>query len=380
MSLNTSASRMLPRVFLLCAPLLVLASLLAGCDSKPATPAHTFAGTLSVLHVPAPYTLPGSITLGPDGNLWFPAIAYGNFGASNPSGAIGRLTPAGAFTMFPLPKSNSYPVQIAVGPDGNLWFTAEQGNGQVEQGVDTPPAFSAQQGEIGKMTPAGAFSLFPLPAAQTDPSGITAGPDGDLWFTEVATIDVKSYTSLGKIARITTAGALTEFPLPTPNDEPRYITAGSDGNLWFSIQSSQGDIGVGKIGRITPQGTITVFTPGNLYTAGAITSGPDGAVWFAADSHIGRITSAGKISEFSTPGQGFNQLRPAGITAGSDGALWFATASALVGRISTDGTIKEYPFSTSTYFDNGGSSLTLGELKGITSGADGTLWLTDNDQ
>ncbi len=287
--LITTAARKRPRAWLLCAPLLVLASLLAGCSSKPAAPVHTFAGTLSVLQVPAPYTLPGSITLGPDGNLWFPAIAYGNFGSANPSGAIGRLTPAGAFTMFPLPKPNSYPVQITVGPDGNLWFTAEQGNGQIMRGVDTPPTFQAQQGEIGKMTPAGAFSLFPLAAAQTAPSGITAGPDGNLWFTEVATIDVRIYTSLGKIARITTAGAISEFPLPTPNDYPRYITAGPDGNLWFTIQSSQGDIGVGKVGRITPQGTITVFTPGNLYTAGDITSGADGTLWLTDNDQIGHF-------------------------------------------------------------------------------------------
>ncbi len=36
--------------------------------------------------------------------------------------------------------------------------------------------------------------------------GVTAGPDGNLWFTEVG--------NHGKIGTMTTAGALTEYPRP----------------------------------------------------------------------------------------------------------------------------------------------------------------------
>ena len=31
-----------------------------------------------------------------------------------------------------------------------------------------------------------AISEFPIPTAKSSPSGITAGPDGNLWFTEQA--------------------------------------------------------------------------------------------------------------------------------------------------------------------------------------------------
>ena len=44
---------------------------------------------------------------------------------------------------------------------------------------------------------------FPITTAGSDPGGITAGPDGNLWFTEFG---------VGKIGRITTAGTVTEFP------------------------------------------------------------------------------------------------------------------------------------------------------------------------
>jgi streptogramin lyase len=66
--------------------------------------------------------------------------------------------------------------------------------------------------------------------------GITAGPDGNLWFTEYGG---------NKIGRITTAGSITEFAIPTANSGPTGITAGHDGNLWFT--ESNGN----KIGRIT---------------------------------------------------------------------------------------------------------------------------------
>jgi virginiamycin B lyase len=66
--------------------------------------------------------------------------------------------------------------------------------------------------------------------------GITAGPDGALWFTESAS---------GKIGRITTGGQIQEFSLPSVSTHPLGITAGPDGALWFTEESSD------KIGRIT---------------------------------------------------------------------------------------------------------------------------------
>src|SRR5262249_2400976 len=60
------------------------------------------------------------------------------------------------------------------------------------------------------------------------------------------------------------------------------ITAGRDGNLWFTDP-----VGVGQVGRITPAGQVTEFTPPStdngpsLGAGNAITAGPDGNVWFA---------------------------------------------------------------------------------------------------
>ncbi len=66
---------------------------------------------------------------------------------------------------------------------------------------------------------------FAVPTSGSTPAGITAGPDGNLWFTEL---------NGNKIGRITPAGAISEFPIPTPGSGPFGITAGPDGNLWFT--------------------------------------------------------------------------------------------------------------------------------------------------
>src|SRR5687768_2601598 len=70
-----------------------------------------------------------SITVGPDGNLWF---------TDRSRQRIGRMTTAGTLTEFPLPIFPFLGLQqITAGPDGALWFT--------EDGID----------QIGRLSAAG---------------------------------------------------------------------------------------------------------------------------------------------------------------------------------------------------------------------------------
>src|SRR5262245_56744452 len=68
-------------------------------------------------------------------------------------------------------------------------------------------------------------SEFPLGTAPPAPQGITAGPDGALWYTDPGS---------NKIGRISIAGAVTEYTLPAAGSDPRGIAAGPDGALWFT--------------------------------------------------------------------------------------------------------------------------------------------------
>lgn len=262
---------------------------------------------------------PWSITTGPDGNLWF-----------TEENAIGQITPNGVVTEFPLPSGNSGARDITAGPDGNIWFTLPY------------------QNKVGHITTAG---IITVTAGFTVPWGITLGPDGNIWITE-----------WDHVAQITTTGTITSFAI-APESYPESIITGSDGNLWYiiTIAHKSGN----KIGRITPTGVYTEF---NVLTWNSgifdLTAGQDGNIWFTESNagKIGRITPTGVVTEFVLP---LNQYgfppSPGAITNGPDGNVWF-TSDDGIGRISLSGSVS---------FFSGHGSL------GITTGPDGNIWYTN---
>jgi virginiamycin B lyase len=73
------------------------------------------------------------------------------------------------------------------------------------------------------VTPGGAVTVYRLPTTGAFPTGIVAASTARCGFTE---------TRADKIGRITTAGGVTEFPLPGP------IVAGADSGLWFAQRNT----------------------------------------------------------------------------------------------------------------------------------------------
>ncbi len=211
---------------------------------------------------------PGGITTGPDGALWF--TEEGPPPPASPVNFIGRLTTSGQYTHFQLPNLGSIPDQIVAGPDGRLWFTEVGGNrigaittagviteypnaGGQPQGIAVGPDGAlwytaaasntirqidtrrhlrrrlhhpdGHQRPLGPRAWPGRAALVhgdgreqdrraqhrrpaPSPEYQRDlaserPSGIVATAGGILWFTE---------PGIAAIGRITTGGAITEFP------------------------------------------------------------------------------------------------------------------------------------------------------------------------
>ena len=104
------------------------------------------------------------------------------------SGTGSHSTPTRAGTIAEFPADN--PSDLTIGPDGNIWFTGHEPN------------------YIGRITPTGETKLFPTPVTGDKRAGIAAGPDGALWFSEFAG---------NKIGRLTVSGAFTFYPLPHPS-------------------------------------------------------------------------------------------------------------------------------------------------------------------
>ncbi|HTV51103.1 MAG TPA: hypothetical protein VME21_07940 [Steroidobacteraceae bacterium] len=127
-------------------------------------------GAIREFEPPTPDSGPRALAAGPDGNIWF---------AEYRADKIGRLTPAGAFSEFPLPRPNAGPGDITVGTDGALWFVELSG------GMD---GLTTQGNRVGRITLTGAVSEFPMPIRNASPINIAVGPDRDLWYTRGSTL------------------------------------------------------------------------------------------------------------------------------------------------------------------------------------------------
>jgi streptogramin lyase len=263
------------------------------------------------------------LATGPDGNMWF----------TSEDGFVNVVTVSGALTRI-LVTTTSLVEAITAGPDGNMWVTVRSGTlGK----------------RIARITPGGGVTEFPT--GDTDGSfvgRIASGPDGNLWFTSEGT---------SRIGRITTAGAVTFFNTLTPGAAPRGIAAGPDGNVWFT------EVTANRIGRITPTGVITEFSiPTINGFPSVITTGPDGNLWFTESARIGRITPTGAITEFTVQPLGSYN----GITAGPDGNVWFVSqGSTSIFRITPAGVV--------TAFETGRPGVP--NFFGIATGPDANLWV-----
>lgn len=170
-------------------------------------------------------------------------------------------------------------------------------------------------------------------------------------------------------------GTAVTFMLPNANSGPAGIITGPDGNLWFT--ESLG----GRIGRITPTGTISEFTSGlsGLIQLLAITSSPsDNSLYFTernpgASGRVGVMTTAGVGTEFVTLG---NNSLPGGIDLGPDGNIWWTLSS---NQAPNDGSAigtNDTPPTATQFFSAGISANPT--LVDIVAGPDGNLWFTES--
>jgi streptogramin lyase len=277
-------------------------------------------GSVSEFTLP-PVSFGANIVYGPDGNLWMVGVT--TLGSAV-SGNIIRTAPDGKSTMYELP-GNWVPEGMTAGPDGNLWFTAWAGA--------NPDGAVA----IGRITMAGAVTIFPMPESGTGPATITSGPEHNLWFTE---------SPVDRIGRIALDGKAFEYHMPRKGTLPAQIAAGSDGNVWFTENFSA------HVARLTPKGQVTEFTLpiGGQYEA--IVSGPDRNLWIALNrSGATPNSTAGAIVRLTTDGAATVFAIPSGadvtsLIARRDGTLtfgerWATGGRTYIGRVTTAGEITE---------------------------------------
>jgi streptogramin lyase len=224
----------------------------------------------NVYPVPVAST-PITLAYAPDNSIWFTKFK----GAAE---KVGRLTQDGQVTEFDTParvvpqnanQNTIYgPHGIVSGPDGNIWYSTgdtfvritpdgksqtpfymAEGAMQMIVGPDRAIWFTEQfAGKIGRFTMEAKLTEYPVPGYprvvlgndySTELTGINVGPDGAIWFAEMAG---------NRIGRVTMSGAVTQFDVPTRQGVPFGVSPGRDGNIYFT------ELIGNKVGRIQLRG------------------------------------------------------------------------------------------------------------------------------
>lgn len=255
--------------------------------------------------------------VGPDKNLWFAEVN---------NERINRVTMTGAVKFFDPSVVAFY---LTVGADKKFYVT------------------NGNDGQIGTITMTGVTNRFTTPSGD-HPTGLTLGPDNNVWFVEFA-----------HIGKITKAGHITEYPLPSSGIGGSTVTTGPDGNLWFTEYSTQ------KIGKSTTSGVVTEYPISPGCSPGGIVKGPDSNLWFRCGMSIGRITSSGVITLVPTPTAPATNTIIEDIIIGPDGDPWFIDAATGIHEINpTTLAITDY-----TPPNSGFNNTTL------VMGPDGNVWV-----
>jgi len=228
------------------------------------------------------------IAMGPDGQLWFTDY-YGE--------TLGTVTPFAHIKQFHVfSQLGGYSADVVSGPNDHLWVTLSGDYTNLVE-LDTTPKV---------------LNVYRLNGAYQE--AIAAGPGDTLWIGGSARYQVITRFFNGKIH---------DFPVTTAAGIGG-IAAGPDGNMWFT--------GVTDprlhhyIAKITPRGKIFEY---RIQSEGAdIIAGPDGKMWFTEPYYglIGKVTMTGVVSEYKIPHAikgSKTQYQVAGIVAGPDGNLWF---------------------------------------------------------
>ncbi len=144
---------------------------------------------------------PGDIAVAPNGILWFTQNNPNQIASFDPS--------TGAFTETPIP-SDGQPRSITVALDGTVWFT--------ELVVDRIGRLDPNTHEVTE------FSVG-VDGVDEETAEIAAAPDGSLWFTQ---------SFAGNIARINTNGEVTAVSKAVKGSEPQGITVATNGDPWYT--------------------------------------------------------------------------------------------------------------------------------------------------
>ena len=273
---------------------------------------------------------------------------------------IATMDQNGKLTEYALTAQNIKPTEIALGADNKVWFIGQGIDAnkpsyvlhfdgtdigefyQVPKGVPIriqPINTKIDDNQVAILTTrtsADPASIIKLKYDKTVPGRIVATTYATKITSDVSgfAIDANNdflYGSWGadvnQINLMTITGSPGSPYIINAKTGIKFITTAKDGTVWFTT-------GDGRIGKVTlPDHAISLYAAPNIGEGGALTEGPDGAIWFTeygkdgADSKIARLDplDPAHITETKTP----TASTLGRIALSYDGkGLWFTETSA----------------------------------------------------
>jgi virginiamycin B lyase len=207
----------------------------------------------------------------------------------------------GVVTLRELPAK---PMLVAVGADGAVWHTS-------------------QDGRIGR----DGAEWFDLPEGAA-PYGIAAAGDGGAFF---------SAPGIDRLGRISAGGQVEMVDLPIAGSYPAMVTVSADGAAWAALNAA------GKLARWHDGVVDIVDIPGGRTPAAPVGIAAWGdRVWFAdiAGASVGLADASGEVGRvtFDDPA-----CRPHAVAVSPEGGCWVTLwGSGQLARVFSDGAVKVF--------------------------------------
>jgi streptogramin lyase len=317
--------------------------------------------------------VPQQLTVGSDGDFY-----VGGCLRRTPQSCdyVGLVTTSGLLSLLPTPHNEApgwLNGALALGSDGNVWFPTEQGYGKITpagvvtaytDGLSPEAGIAASPGKIWVTgTQPSTFNIPVLLNVNVKTGGVISTATGcNFWrYNELLTVVSAStgiYTvcetdydnesfHLIQLTRRGTGAVFFANDAGVPNT-PRALAATADGRIWA--------ISTALTSFDPDRDAIVAYLPPISTSGGAITTGPDGNIWFLNSGSAPSVTkfrvgglqlSVKKSAEFEHrwtqfPSQIPVSDYPGGIVEGADRALWYTDSKAgTLLRMTTSGVVSQ---------------------------------------
>jgi streptogramin lyase len=247
-------------------------------------------------------------------------IAAGDLWFTNTGGGTSNLGQIGQFDLdtqtfvnfYSTSSSSVFPFRVTTAPDGNIWIMGSAAARMLTTGTPGQITASVPLGSAGDIISAGGdiwvtkanegstplpanadgmlrinattgavIAGYTFPLADTNPRQMTIGPDGDIWFTYGGGV-------WGGIGHFDLTTHTTEYKNFTSETNPKGLVTGPDGNIWFLGETRE------RVYRISPALTgLVSFGHADLDIGVAapemVTVGSN--IWAAADRRFARVST-----------------------------------------------------------------------------------------